>query len=110
MRPLASHNAATHNIVVKVTVPKRTGRKRKRGSDDPFEGTREVPVANESPSTAAGEDIQSQARLDRPSVLRRKLTDNVGKYTTEPVGIIGNTHRYRGLYKSLSGSPARFGC
>jgi len=27
----------TRNVLIKVTMPKRTGRKRKRGSDDPFE-------------------------------------------------------------------------
>ncbi len=34
--------------------------------------------------------------LDPPRVLRRKLSDNVGKYTVESVGLVKNTHRYRG--------------
>ena len=37
VRPLTSHNAASHNVIIKVTVPSRTGRKRKRGTDAPFE-------------------------------------------------------------------------
>jgi hypothetical protein len=34
--PLLSHNTATNNILLKLTVPKKTGRKRKRGSNDPW--------------------------------------------------------------------------
>ncbi|KAK3365981.1 RNA polymerase III transcription factor IIIC subunit-domain-containing protein [Lasiosphaeria ovina] len=87
-RPLTSHNALTHNIVIKVTIPKRTGRKRKRGSNDPFEG----PAQPADPAT-----ISSRDRLDLPRSVRSKLCDNVGKYIVEPVGVIANTHRYRGL-------------
>ncbi|KAK4199929.1 putative transcription factor tau subunit sfc1 [Triangularia verruculosa] len=90
-RPLTSHNALTHNVVLKVTVPKRTGRKRKRGTDGPWEG--EVLP----PSDSSAPEVQSRDRLDLPRVIRRKLQDNVGAYTVEPVGIINNTHRYRGL-------------
>ncbi|KAH7310361.1 RNA polymerase III transcription factor IIIC subunit-domain-containing protein [Rhexocercosporidium sp. MPI-PUGE-AT-0058] len=35
--PILSHNTPTNNVLLKITVPKRTGRKRKRGSQDPFE-------------------------------------------------------------------------
>src|SRR3954454_8301226 len=35
-RPLLSINATTNNILLKITVPKCTGRKRKRGSELPF--------------------------------------------------------------------------
>ncbi|KAK3359734.1 RNA polymerase III transcription factor IIIC subunit-domain-containing protein [Lasiosphaeria hispida] len=90
VRPLTSHNALTHNVVLKITVPKRTGRKRKRGSNDPFEG--EI-----DPPPSASEDVCSRERLDAPKVFRRKLGDNVDKYRIEPVGVISNTHRYRGL-------------
>ncbi|KAM7196419.1 RNA polymerase III transcription factor (TF)IIIC subunit domain containing protein [Rhypophila sp. PSN 637] len=90
VRPLTSHNALTHNVVVRVTVPKRTGRKRKKGTDDPFEG--EVEPASASPN-----EVRSKDRMDMPRLLRRKLCDNVGKYTVEPIGVITNTHRYRGM-------------
>lgn len=89
VRPLTSHNALTHNVVLKITVPKRTGRKRKRGSDGPFEGDVETPVG--------GTGVASKETLDFPKGLRRKLRDNAGKYHVEPVGVIHNTHRYRGL-------------
>ncbi|KAK0651826.1 RNA polymerase III transcription factor IIIC subunit-domain-containing protein [Cercophora newfieldiana] len=92
VRPLTSHNALTHNVVLKLTVPKRTGRKRKRGTNDPFEGV----IEQSSPSTH-GHQVLSRERLDGPKALRRKLRDNVDKYQVEPVGVIHNTHRYRGL-------------
>ncbi|KAL2196319.1 RNA polymerase III transcription factor IIIC subunit-domain-containing protein [Corynascus similis CBS 632.67] len=94
-RPLTSHNALTHNVVLKVTVPKRTGRKRKRGSDGPWEEDVEQPAALDG--SAASPEVLSRDRLDTPRLLRRKLQDNVGKYTVEPIGVINNTHRYRGL-------------
>ncbi|KAK4657311.1 tau 95 subunit of transcription factor TFIIIC [Podospora pseudocomata] len=88
-RPLTSHNALTHNVVLKVTVPKRTGRKRKRGTDDPWEGE-VLPPSDSS-------EVLSRDRLDHPAIIRRKLQDNPTTYTVTPVGIINNTHRYRGL-------------
>jgi general transcription factor 3C polypeptide 5 (transcription factor C subunit 1) len=202
VRPLTSHNAATHNVIVKVTVPKRTGRKRKRGTDAPFEyhGTspaKKSPVEVDVPHEVAAQEnsvqenpvqddlgqpdgainskpaygehlgqrnpiqeeptrqnsapersvqetvgqtdldngspadndyhdhpvqepiqdnlpgltdrqappiippgadaILSHSHLDTTSLLRRKLLDTVGRYTIEPVGVVHNTHRYRGL-------------
>ncbi|EAQ85987.1 hypothetical protein CHGG_07240 [Chaetomium globosum CBS 148.51] len=94
-RPLTSHNALTHNVVLKVTVPKRTGRKRKRGTDGPWEGEVEQPA--HGGSSVVSPEVLSRDRLDTPQVIRRKLQDNVGKYVVEPVGVINNTHRYRGL-------------
>ncbi|KAK4230446.1 RNA polymerase III transcription factor IIIC subunit-domain-containing protein [Podospora fimiseda] len=94
-RPLTSHNALTHNVVLKVTVPKRTGRKRKRGTDGPWEGDFISTSSTDSPDSETS--IMSRDRLDEPKVLRRKLQDNVGKYQVEPIGVINNTHRYRGL-------------
>ncbi|KAK4127527.1 hypothetical protein N657DRAFT_687780 [Parathielavia appendiculata] len=95
-RPLTSHNALTHNVVLKVTVPKRTGRKRKRGTDGPWEGRIEQPAPAGGDSVVCPE-VLSRDRLDTPRVIRRKLQDNIGKYTVEPIGVINNTHRYRGL-------------
>ncbi|AEO63320.1 uncharacterized protein THITE_2108406 [Thermothielavioides terrestris NRRL 8126] len=92
-RPLTSHNALTHNVVLKVTVPKRTGRKRKRGTNGPWEGEVDGPASGQQ--SVACPEVLSRDRLDTPRVVRRKLQDNVGKYTIEPVGVINNTHRYR---------------
>ncbi|PMD37773.1 hypothetical protein L207DRAFT_464242 [Hyaloscypha variabilis F] len=191
--PILSQSTSTQNIVLKITVPKRTGRRRKKGSQDPFTsyGGPELPVAKENavgqnsqgvqttdgsglPNTtrsisgqgfqistapelataredATGqivpdvhmddvripsdwgnngppipadlgvrrpweyvapqvEDAQSEhdeppeppepelcshSRMD--TSLRRKLIDNVGKYTCEAVAEVKQTHRFRGL-------------
>ncbi|KAJ3458108.1 hypothetical protein MRS44_012217 [Fusarium solani] len=93
-KPIMSHNARSHNVVLKVTVPKRTGRKRKRGTDGPWEGDIEVADAEAEPPK---DEVSSYARLDDPKVLRRKMADNVDKYQVEAVGVIKNTHRFRGL-------------
>lgn len=93
-KPIMSHNAASHNVVLKVTVPKRTGRRRRRGSNGPWQG--DVNLSN-APGTNDKEKVQSIARLDEPKVLRRKLQDNAGRYHVEAVGTIKHTHRFRAL-------------
>ena len=96
-KPIMSHNARSHNVVLKVTVPKRTGRKRKRGSNDPWEGDVELNDVNDEALAETATEVCSKARLDDPKTLRQKLEDNVGNYQVEAVGIINNTHRFRGL-------------
>ncbi|POR31041.1 Transcription factor tau subunit sfc1 [Tolypocladium paradoxum] len=101
--PIMSHNARSHNLVLKVTVPKRTGRKRKRGADGPWQGDIEIGDADATAFTSSSSHSPSEgkvcsiARLDDPKVLRRKLADNVDKYQVEAVGTIKHTHRFRGL-------------
>ncbi|KAJ5272420.1 tau 95 subunit of transcription factor TFIIIC [Penicillium angulare] len=82
-RPLLSTSNPTNNVLLKVTVPKRTGRKRKTGSDGPF-------------IDAAPEDT---AVLQRPTSkdLLRSLQDNPSKYQIEAVGKIQRTHVYRAM-------------
>ncbi|KAH8176994.1 RNA polymerase III transcription factor (TF)IIIC subunit domain-containing protein [Sarocladium implicatum] len=91
-KPIFSHNARSHNVVLKINVPKRTGRKRKRGSDEPWQG--DVEHASENQDLA--QPVSSISRIDDPKVLRRKLEDNVGKYHVEAVGTVKQTHRFRG--------------
>ncbi|PLB42254.1 transcription factor TFIIIC subunit TFC1 [Aspergillus candidus] len=79
-RPLRSTNTVSNNVVLKVTVPKRTGRKRKRGSDEPF---------THDPS-------EPQQRRTAQQLLR-SLQDNVGRYQVEPVGMVNRTHVFRGM-------------
>ncbi|KAA8642948.1 hypothetical protein EYZ11_001093 [Aspergillus tanneri] len=83
-RPLQSTSTPSNNILLKVTVPKRTGRKRKRGTDEPFTGP---------PVTTIPQEPQ------RPSArhLLRSLRDNVGSYQVEPVGTVDRTHVFRGM-------------
>lgn len=48
-------------------------------------------------ASAPEEQVCSRSRLDDPRLLRAKLADNIGKYHVEAVGVIKNTHRFRGL-------------
>lgn len=86
-----SHNAASHNVVLKIILPKRTGRKRKRGSSTTWEGDEEICDADQA------NPVCSIARQDEPKVLKRKLQDNVGRYKVDAVGVINHTHRFRGF-------------
>ena len=90
-KPLKSANVRTNNILVKVTAPKRTGLKRKRGAQGPYyEGLEEDGAASEKsphrPSTV--KDAQ---------YLTRILRDRPRDYHIEPVGAIEHTHRFRGM-------------
>jgi len=78
--PIPSTQIKTSNMLIKITVPKRTGRKRKRGSGDPFS------YAN-LPQPTSG---LSDAKIDFKSVH-----DNKTRMKTAVVGIVQNTHRYR---------------
>jgi len=77
-RPLLSINATTNNILLKITVPKRTGRKRKRGSADPF--------TYDSKHASPREDAR---------YLLRSLKDNPTTYDLEPIATIPSTHLWR---------------
>lgn len=96
-----SHSARSHNVVLKITVPKRTGRKRKRGSDGSWIGDVETGNANGlvgKETTRKGDPaIESFARHDHPNVLKRKLQDTADRYEVRAVGVIKHTHRFRGL-------------
>ena len=81
-KKLSSTGVETQNVLIKVTVPKRTGRKRKRGSDDPF---------TETPSTEKHNDCPTA-----PELLQR-LRDNAEQYSMQAVGVIRDTHRFRDL-------------
>ncbi|KAF4120686.1 hypothetical protein GMORB2_2690 [Geosmithia morbida] len=95
-KPLMSHNARTHNVVLKVTVPRRTGRKRKRGTNGPWQADTEA-MNRLHQGDQSAQQICSHGRLDDPRTLQRKLADNVGRYEVEAVGTVRHTHRFRGL-------------
>ncbi|KAI1468943.1 RNA polymerase III transcription factor IIIC subunit-domain-containing protein [Daldinia caldariorum] len=94
-KPILSHHTATNNILLKITVPKRTGRKRKRGSNEPFSG--DVDISDGTTATSGVDQVSSQARRDLPKSILRKMQDNPEDYQVEAVGNIHATHRYRGL-------------
>ncbi|KAI5284559.1 tau 95 subunit of transcription factor TFIIIC, partial [Ascosphaera aggregata] len=82
-RSVASTCAPTNNVLLKVTVPKMTGRRRKRGSDGSFEEYRETLRAK-------------SRRMDAKSLLR-SLQDNVGEYNVEAIGRVDRSHVFRGM-------------
>ncbi|KAF2646611.1 hypothetical protein P280DRAFT_544943 [Massarina eburnea CBS 473.64] len=86
---LLSTPVTTNNLLLKVTVPKRTGRKRKRGSSGPFLSEEEEAATDSAAS-------QNHAHVEAPSILRR-LQDNATKYTVSVAGLIDETHRFRDL-------------
>jgi len=96
-RPIVSHHAATNNVLLKITVPKRTGRKRKRGSDEPFSGDTDTSVSNAMTLASQHTIVGSVGQRDPPKRILRKLQDNPDRYQAEAVGIIRDSHRYRGL-------------
>jgi hypothetical protein len=97
--PILSHSSPTNNLLLKITVPKRTGRKRKRGSQDPY--VDEVGGISSLPEDGNGAilsgNVCSHSRNDSPAQLLRTLRDNVDNYKVEAVGEIDTTHRFRGM-------------
>lgn len=93
-KPIVSQHASSNGILLKITVPKRTGRKRKRGSDEPFSG--DAHTSDGTEASASGQ-VASVARQDVPESILRKMQDNIGKYHAVAVGMVKDTHRYRGL-------------
>ncbi|KAF2140143.1 uncharacterized protein K452DRAFT_273702 [Aplosporella prunicola CBS 121167] len=81
-KPVMSTFVRTQNLLVKLSLPKRTGRKRKRGSDDPW--TADPLLADATSHTD-------------PSILLRSLRDNPDGYGVELVGHARETHRFRSL-------------
>ena len=87
-KKLVSSAIETRNVLVKVSLPKRTGRKRKRGSDQPF--------THHPSDSKNGNSDGSNSSITAPEFLRR-LKDNPDDYTIQPVGTVNETHRFRNL-------------
>ncbi|KAI9672580.1 MAG: tau 95 subunit of transcription factor TFIIIC [Alyxoria varia] len=81
-RPIPSISTKVDNLVLKITVPKWSGRKRKRGSSEPFKHSKE--------STGCSEEQQFQHIL-------RSIRDNQEIYSVESVGHVETLHRFRAL-------------
>lgn len=82
-----SINRQTNNILLKITVPKWTGRKRKRGSDEPF--------------TTVSADSAHQEEIERErqscAFRQQSLRDNPHKYSVDIVGTVERTHNFRSI-------------
>ena len=85
-KPLKSVNVSTNNILLKVTVPKRIGLKRKRGVDGRSPEGLETGVLRERVAPVI-KDAQ---------YLFRSLYDNSKSYQVEAIGTVNQTHRFRG--------------
>lgn len=85
-KPLKSANVTTNNILLKVTVPKRTGVKRRRGANDPWHEGAETRISGED-TVPTPKDAQH---------LFRSMCDNPKGYQVEAIGTINQTHRFRG--------------
>jgi general transcription factor 3C polypeptide 5 (transcription factor C subunit 1) len=81
-KKIPSVGIETRNVLVKVTLPKPTGRKRKRGSDGPW-----VTASNQAVNA------NSITSLD----LLKRLRENKQDYTMEVIGTVDETHRFRTL-------------
>ncbi|KAI4255021.1 MAG: hypothetical protein LQ352_002766 [Teloschistes flavicans] len=84
-RPIESFNSKTSNVLLEITVPKWTGRKRKRGSGDEWQ----VDISNSSSERRLLSEPRDAQRL------LHTLRDNPGRYHVQPLGMIGQTHRFR---------------
>jgi general transcription factor 3C polypeptide 5 (transcription factor C subunit 1) len=85
---LLSTPVRTNNLLLKVTVPKRTGRKRKRGTSGPFLSEEEIEdTANHANKTYVD-----------ASTIYRSLQDNASTYKVALAGIVDETHRFRSEY------------
>lgn len=89
-KPIYSNNVQTHNLVLKITVPKRVCNKRKR-----------TPLQGKRPN--AGEKT-SQLGADATNNLLRAMNDCRGRFHVEIVGVTEQTHRYRTLPDFVSSS------
>lgn len=97
--PILSYNAATSSVVLKITVPRRTGRKRKRGSQDPyiFSNDDAEQTVQENPNEdGETKHVASRFGKDHPFQILKALKDNPGRFDVEAVAEVDYTHRFRG--------------
>lgn len=92
---LLSTPVTTNNLLLKVTVPKRTGRKRKRGTTGPFLTEYEVQGLTNSIAPNAVETTHVEA-----SEIYRTVHDNASRYKVAFAGVVDETHRFRGKLKT----------
>ncbi|KAL9004787.1 MAG: hypothetical protein Q9188_002401 [Gyalolechia gomerana] len=86
-KPISSFNTKTSNVLLKITVPKRTGRKRKRESEGEFLESSQAPSSKLS---LLSDPHDAQA-------LFQSMRDNSDKYRMVTVGSVQQTHRFRRL-------------
>jgi general transcription factor 3C polypeptide 5 (transcription factor C subunit 1) len=88
---LLSTPVTTNNLLLKVTVPKRTGRKRKRGSTGPFLTDDQIRLAS------GGSSVSKTSAHVSAAEIYRSLQDNAARYEVVPTGVVNETHRFRAM-------------
>ncbi|KAJ4377589.1 tau 95 subunit of transcription factor TFIIIC [Neocucurbitaria cava] len=91
---LLSTPVRTNNLLLKVTVPKRTGRKRKRGSSGPFLAEGDAVANSNGASNSTSSSKHSYASA---STIYRSLQDNASSYKIAIAGVVDETHRFRSM-------------
>ena len=88
----------TQNVLVQITLPKRTGRRRKKDSRDPFDfPATEMEGQGSSHQSPKWTETLPSASLDGPKDLLRSLQDNTNNYSVQILGLVEQTHRFRSL-------------
>ncbi|KAF2095981.1 hypothetical protein NA57DRAFT_59043 [Rhizodiscina lignyota] len=93
-KSIQSRQVFTKDVLLRITLPKRTGRKRKRGSDDPFTYDGSGIEPDPEHYTAEPDPLPG---LDSPRKLLRSLRDNEDRYQISAAGMITTSHRYRSV-------------
>lgn len=97
-KPILSTNVSTNNVLLKITVPKRTGLKRRKGSQGPFHEGLENIIDSET-----GTKPRKLGSLTKHTeYLIRTMRDNPTAYQAQATGTIGRTHRFRGNPNDLA--------
>lgn len=87
-----SRQADVNNVLLRITVPKRTGRKRKRGSNGAFLSEEEL-----DRSAVTSMQKNSSPISAKTTQLIRTLKDNKHKQLFSAVGTVTETHRFRSI-------------
>ncbi len=94
-KPLVAHPISTDNVLLKISVPRRIGRKRKRGCSETYR--EQTSSCHEATDRSRDLETCSLGRHDDSNYLLRSLHDNPTLYRVEVVGLANKTYRYRGL-------------
>ncbi|KAF4556614.1 Tau95 Triple barrel domain-containing protein [Elsinoe fawcettii] len=105
-KKLVSHKAEVDHVLLRIVLPRRTGRKRKRGTDEPYEFHDDRADQQNDSSNGHASHVQITQNgsngYDRGLPLKadeilKKLSAAEGQYSVEPLGTINTSHRFRSL-------------
>ncbi|PNS21202.1 Transcription factor tau subunit sfc1 [Sphaceloma murrayae] len=114
-KKVLSHRSDVDHVLLRIALPRRTGRKRKRGTNEPYqfydsEGNVLIGgTGNETPQGVSQAEIpvkpSSRYEFDDPCKMLPLKADEVvnrlsavkDDYHVSPVGVITHTHRFRSL-------------